>query len=342
MPIRRGNHSLQNFTTEINKMPRLWGKIGMMGLFSSIMNETTTTTTDVIRERLDVFGDARRGADRSKVGEETRQTFTFDIPFFPLDSKLTARDVQDLRAAGTANSVETVAMARMRIMNRLRNYHMALKEKVMAEAIQGMAYVPNQTTTRYNYYTVYGQTQRVQNFQFSSSTFDVLGAIDSIREQIRDNSENTMQMFNIAVLANPTWFDAFINHAQVKGAYNEYVSNTGSRIDPNRDRPGMNNLDRDFIFQGIHFYEYSGAFGNTAGSQTPLFPVGEAFAFPMGVDSMFELHYAPADTLDSANTLAQELYMFEERDFRSITVESETAVLGLNHRPELVVRLTHN
>lgn len=337
---RRGSFELQNFTTQINKMPRMWSKINDMGIFDRVMNETRNITVDVVTDVFDTFQDTRPGGARNKANFESVQEQSFIIPFFSLDSRLSARDIQDLRSYGSPNGVMTVNEARLRIMNRIQKAHMALREKVMMEAIIGRNYRPGNTTPAYDYYTVYGQTRKTVDFEFSSSSEDVLGKIDEIRAQIRNFSQNSSQTFEIVVLCSSSWFDNFINHNQVRGAYTEYSSNTGSRIDPNRDRPGMDDLNRSFIFQNIRFMEYDARFGPTAGSQTPLIPDGEAYAFPIGVDNMFEIQYGPGDLIDEANTIAQEMYMIEVRDHRTVEIESDTAMIGLNHRPELVVQLT--
>ena len=71
-------------------------------------------------------------------------------------------------------------------------------------------------------------------------------------------------------------------------------------------------------------------------------PDGEARLVPMGIDSMFQLHFAPADDLAEANTPAQELYMWYKHSayLREEKVESETSMLAVNTRPELVVKVT--
>ena len=52
---------------------------------------------------------------------------------------------------------------------------------------------------------------------------------------------------------------------------------------------------------------------------------------------MFQLHYAPADTIEDANEIAREAYIWLEETRRTAKVESETSVVAVNTRPELVV-----
>lgn len=335
MTIRKGSFELQNFTTTINKIERQWSKVDDLGIFDQIMNDTRNITIDVINDTTRYFGDTKPGGTRNKLGFEDVQEVPLIIPFFTLDGRVSARDVQDLRAYGTPNSAETVNRARMRIMERLQRNHKALREKAMVQAIIGTSFSPNGTVAVQNYYTIFNQTQVTTDFVFSNATTDVAARVETIRTQIRDNSEDEAQSYSMVVLCSPTWFSNFINHANVKGAYTEYQALTGSMVNPNRDRPGADRIERDFMFQNIHFIEYAGQFGTDQ-----LIPAGEAYAFPMGIDSMFEIHYGPSDMIDGANEMAQEMYLAEVRDHRTIEMESETALLAVNTRPELVVKLT--
>lgn len=63
---------------------------------------------------------------------------------------------------------------------------------------------------------------------------------------------------------------------------------------------------------------------------------------PRGISEMFQLHYAPADTVVDANTPAQELYIWYKYSsfFRTEKIETETSFLAINTRPELVIKLT--
>jgi len=335
MTIRKGSFELQNFTTTINKVERSWTRLNDMNIFEQKMNDTRNITIDVVNDTTRYFGDTRPGGTRNKLGYENVREVPFIIPFFTLDSRLSARDIQDLRAYGTPNSAMTVNMARMRIMERLQRDHAALREKAMMQAIIGTSFAPNNTIPVSNYYTAFDETQVTTDFAFSNAMTDVPTRVETIRTQIRDQSRNNAQNYEVVVLCSPTWFTAFVNHATVKGAYVEYQSNTGSMINPNRDRPGGNGVERDFVFQNIKFQEFAATFGTDQ-----LIPAGEAYAFPMGIENMFEINYGPSDLIDGANEMAQEMYMVEVRDHRTIEFESETALLAVNTRPELVVKLT--
>lgn len=324
MPIaRKQDFQLQDFTTEINLIPRQWGLIGSMNMFEPVFNQTDNISIDVIQERTDTFGDTRRGSDRNLLRSEQAEEVPLKIPFFTLDKMITPRDLQNLRQYGTAQDAMSVNDARMRIMDRIVRYHTALKEKIMANAIQGLGFAPNSTTTQYNYYTVFSRTQQTIDFAFTTATTDVANLVQDIYAQIIDNSQNEDGEFEITVLCSPEWFTSFVSHSSVKGQYQDYVSNTGSRMNPNRDRPGMTSIYREFEFQNVRFIEHRGQFGSTR-----LIPQNQAYAFPNGIPNMFELHFAPADHMDYVNTVAQDMYLFEMPTDRKVDIQSESSMLG--------------
>lgn len=328
---RLSDFEIQDFTTEINKIPRQWNLIDSMNMFDEVRNSTDNISIDVVQEKTDTFGDTRRGGTRNSLGNESVTEVPLKVPFFSLDDAIRPTDLQNLRAYGTANDVMTEQMARMRIMERLRRYHNALREKIMVNAIMGSGFAPNSTTTQYNYYTVFSETQQTTDVAFSTATTDVNARLEIAYGNIIDNAENETGAYEIVVLCSPGWFQDFISHPNVKGAYEDYMA----RVNPNRERTGGTSIYREFMHYNMRFIEYRGSFGGTN-----LVTADEAFMFPVGIDNMFEMHYAPGDLLDYVNTPAQDMYMIEKRDERRLIIESDTSMLGVNTRPELVQRLT--
>lgn len=325
MPVsRKTDFQLQDFTSEVNLIPRKWNLFSenamFSGLFTEVRNSTDNISVDVIQEATNTYGDTRRGGERNSLGNESATEYPFKVPLFTLDGRLTARDLQNVREYGTAQDVMTEMSGRMRIMTRLRRYQGALMEKIMVQAVMGQGYAPNATTTQYNYYTQFGRTQRTVDFVFSNANTEVGEQLETAYGHIIDNAQNDSGSYRIMVLCSPGWFTDFIKHPNVAGAYEDYMS----RNNPNRERAGDDtSIYRTFEHYNFTFVEYRGAFGGTS-----LVTADEAFMFPMGIDDMFELHYAPGDLLDAVNEPAQDMYMIERRDHRRLIVESDTAMLG--------------
>lgn len=322
---RKSEFIIQDFTFEINKIPRPWSLVDSMDMFTVNNVVTDTVTVDVTQEKTDVIGDVRRGSDRTKVGPETTIAKPLSVPFFTLDGAVTPVDIQNLRRAGTADDPETLSNAQMKIMERIRRYHGALKEKALVEAILGSTYAPNGTIGTQNYFTTFGTSQVTVDFAFSVGTTDVLGKAEEAWGSIIDNAQDGGTSYEIVALCSPGWFADFISHPKVAGAYEQYAANPN----PNRVRVGGQSIYRQFEHGNVLYIEYRGAFNGTA-----LIPADEAYFMPVGIMDMFNLYYAPSDTLAAVNQPGQELYMqtVESINGRRIDIESETALLAVNSR----------
>jgi hypothetical protein len=97
-----------------------------------------------------------------------------------------------------------------------------------------------------------------------------------------------------------------------------------------------------FRFQGVNFIEYNGSVNYfESGTSTPLIAVGEGYAYPKGVDGVFETYFAPANHFDYVNTEGQELYMFEWAYPKGDKIElmSQMNALPICRRPQALVKV---
>ena len=85
-------------------------------------------------------------------------------------------------------------------------------------------------------------------------------------------------------------------------------------------------------FGGITFRRYRGGVGFGV-------PTDKAFFFPEGIEGLFEICYAPADTFETVNTLGQQLYArtIPDRDRDEwVRLEIESNPLPICTRPQVL------
>ena len=85
-------------------------------------------------------------------------------------------------------------------------------------------------------------------------------------------------------------------------------------------------------FGGITFRRYRGGVGFTV-------PTDKAFFYPEGVEGLFEIYYAPADTFETVNTLGLPLYArtIPDRDRDEwVRLEIESNPLPICTRPQVL------
>jgi hypothetical protein len=92
-----------------------------------------------------------------------------------------------------------------------------------------------------------------------------------------------------------------------------------------------------FYFAGVFWEEYR---GNVSGQ--PFVADGTALMIPEGVPDLFVTHFAPADYMETVNTLGLPYYAKQEAmDFgKGIMVEAQSNPISLCTRPAAVVVLS--
>lgn len=328
---RKGDFEVLDFTPLVELVPRTPKLIKDLGLFGDTsFGETTVAQVERVLEGQDAIDAMSRGADRNFAGRESAIVRNFNVPFFPLDSKITPKDIQDLRAYGTENTPESVENRVMRTMGRIERSHANLLEKAFYTAIKGDSHSPNWTQGQYDYATEFGVTGDVTtaNVNFTTLTVDPRETLEAdARAHIIDKAQDNKDSYQLIALVGRGYFTALITHPLVVDAYNAYASDS----EPLRRRLGGNLINRSFETKGITYIE------DISGEIATL----DAYIMPMGIADMFQLHYAPADTIDAANTTAQSMYVFLLSDnHRVSTIETETSFIAVNTRPELVVKST--
>ncbi|WNO47286.1 hypothetical protein [Vibrio phage vB_VibM_10AMN] len=326
---RYGDFHVQDLTAAVNKMPPVWTLVSSLNLFDKEFGETEFVTVDVIQEKIGLIDDKRRGGPRNYTNSEDAIVKRLEIPFFPLDGGIRPSDLQNLRKYGTANDTVKLNEVRERVMRRVRMNHSATSEKAMVQAVKGLAYAPSGTTEQYNYYTVFGQTQKEVFFDLAGSG-DPIEKAEEARLHITENAQDGGSSYEVTALCSKGFFAKLLKNADFKEAYTYFES----QPNPLRTRVGGNSVYREFVHGNVRYIEY--AFKDADGND--FIETDIAYMMPVGMDGMFRQHFAPADTVDDANTTAQEIYMWEKRDRRKVEIESESSFLCVNYRPELVVK----
>lgn len=327
---RNTDFTLVDYSDEINLFPKVWSLISSMNLFEVHNISTTVAQVERVQEVIADIQARARGGERNYIGNEQASTKTFNVPFFPLDKGITAADIQNFREYGSGNTSKTVLSEIARVMRRVRASHAALTEKLMANAIKGVGIGLG---SNYDYYADFGVTQHTADVDLTDGAVDPFDTLETEARQyiIKTAQDNTdsFSSYNIVGICGSEYFTNMVNHELVREAYVNYES----QQEPLRRRLGMgeeNTSVRVFRHKGITLIEdLSGNFAET-----------EAYFFPLGMPDMFRVYYSPADDAQYANTNGQELYLWYKEDsfHRDYKVESETSVLCVPTRPELIVK----
>ena len=341
MPIiRDGDQRFQDFSELMELVTRNDNMLEKMGIFDK---DYLTGTLGSFERRVngdDAMYSVARDADRQFAGDDKAITAHVEVPFFTLDKTTRPSDGQDLREFGTAIEPVTYQKRIDRIIARIQRGHAVLHRKAMYGCLKGSTYapdpagVPRPSLTR-TYQSMFeianvdmynGTAGGTATIAISDQTLNPADEFEKFRQHVIAKAGDNGDDYEIVALMGSGAFTALKNHAD----YVEAFANYASEVEPLRQRLGGLKNSRVLEWQGVTYIEdISGEVANT-----------QILMFPKGMDDMFQIKYAPANTEDHMNQVAEEAYLFLLKGERRTTVETETSLVCVNTRPDLVANYT--
>lgn len=319
--------SLQELTAAINEAPRLPSRLASLGLFQE---EGIMTTNLVVEKDVNTLtlipNQSRTTTTPHATGGSTRSVVVFPTTHLPTLDTIGADDIQNLRAFGQASEEETMRSFVDKRLAKMRRRVDATVEYQRIGAIKGSVIDSDGTTVISNLFTAFGLVQQTHTLSLNAAAANIRGEVLGALDKMEDALGNEPYA-GVRVLCGKTFFRALIAHAKVEKAYELYESGIFLRNDP---RTG-------FDFAGCTFEEYRGAIGGT-----PFIADAEAYLFPEGVDDMFITRFAPANYVDTANTIGLPYYAKQEIKplGKGVDVEAQSNPISICTRPRAVVKLT--
>lgn len=333
------NFAVQDFTQELAMVANIRTPLSDLNLFRSESISTTSVTFEQTFGTLGLISDVYRGGQVLANSDETRKLHTYAVPYFKVVDRLTAQDIQGVRAYGSADQAETQAAALERKMTRMKRSALMTAEYAKFYAItQGKIYSPSGAVAHSSFYTDFGVTRKEIDFNLEVSTTDVLAKAEEAIAHIQDNALSGDVYTGVVALCSPEFFAALISHPKVVSSYTYYSSTQ----EPLRNRLGGDtSLRRTFDWAGVRWIEVRDGVHNGT-TTTRFIGTDEAYFLPLGTEDTFVSYFAPSNKLDLANTLGEEMYLFQRKNpnGESLDLELEFSQVHLLRRPQVVVKAT--
>ena len=303
-------------------VPHVPGRLGELGLFAEVGIRTETVAIERRDNQLQLVQSVPRGAP-PKQGREAGRTLTpFLIPHLPYEDHVKASEVQGVRQfgepSGELEAVQEVVDDRMATMTRDMD---ATLEHLRMSALNGVI-LDADGSTIYDLFSEFGLTPPAQvDFELDVDTTDVRGKCSALIRDTEDALGNATYT-GMHSFCSASFFDALVDHAQVREAYDRWMDGEFLR---------MRTARRMFAYAGIMFEEYRGKVGGT-----DFVADGEARFFPIGANGVFVTHFAPGDFIETVNTVGLPRYAKQEvaKFGRGVDVLMESNPLPIVTRPE--------
>ncbi|QXN60155.1 hypothetical protein KUA24_88 [Vibrio phage HNL01] len=333
--VSRNYENVEDYSALMELVPRQDNLLDELGLFSKDFHASTMIELERITAGDDDMYAVARGGNRQAAGRDQSRIEAFRIPLFTLDDTIKPNELQDLREWGTPDAAANSDQKVQRIIKRIQRSHAKLHKAAMYAVITtGKTFAPvDAAGNSLAGYEVdlaakWGVTRKTLAQDLSAQAVDPTVAIETgVRNHIYTNMGDNSSSTSIIAIVGSGYFNAFTKHALVKEAY----LNRDKDAEFLTDRISGNNNRRIWSFDGVTYIEEP---------DTSVVARNKAYFLPLGLEDMFKLDYAPADTIEHANEVAEEAYLFAQESRRTVSVESEVSLLASCTRPELIVEVT--
>lgn len=320
-----------SLTDAINKPLFAPGRIGQMGLF----NERPVSTTTIVLEEKDgnliLIAPTPRGGPGVTIDKKKAKARAIIVPHFEINDAIYADEVQGVRAWGTENTLMTVmGMVSDRIAIHKPSHEVTLEYQRMG-AVKGLVtYADGSTTDLFAFFEISQDTE---------IAFDLTNAANgalrkNVQGRIRQMAVNLggLPFTGVRALCGDNFFDDLLSNAEVRTTF---LNQPGAAALRNAYVNAGGQTFGEFEFGGVVWENYRGYVGGTS-----FIDPDKCHLYPTGVPNLFRSYFAPADYVETVNTMGQRLYLKQYRmeNDKGVNLDSQMNALSLCTRPKALLK----
>lgn len=328
--------SVMQLTDAINKIPFVPGRAGTLIDWAETGVRSTSIAIEEIAGQLTIVNPTPRGGPGSDIAKQKRKLRNLIIPHYQRDDGVMADEVQGVRAFGSETELQTVqGVINGRMAEHTRDMDVTLEYQRIG-AVKGII-VNGDTSTLYDLFSEFGVSQEAEvDFDLDNAS-PASGALRkkcaTVTRLVADNLDGTPYN-SIRALCGNAFFDDLLAHVEVVNSYLNTPMASVLRqgyVDPSGGAP----VYGAFEFGGIVWENYRGAVGGTAFVDTD-----KCHIFPVGVPGLFRTVYAPADYIETVNTIGLPRYakQYPMPNDKGVMLEMQMNALNYCTRPKALIK----
>ncbi len=328
---QRAFHMVE-LTAALNKQPYLPGLLGSLNLFEARRVRATTVAVEQRNGKLSIIQTSPRGAPPRRAEQEKRDIRDFRTVRIAEQDRITADEIQDIRAFGSETEMMQVQQEVATRLNQLRRNVELTHENMRLGAIKGQVLDADGSVIK-NWFSEWGVSQpSAIGFGLGTESTDVRKKCNQVVRAMAKAAEGLWTpATEVHAVVGHDFFDALTGHPDVKDTFKGWTAAAELR-------EGM--AFSAFRYGGIWWHDYRGTDDGSMGVTA-----NEARFFPVNAPGAFQVALSPAETFDFANTPGQEVYaMVVPDDKRNayVDVEVYSYPLHICTRPKMLQRATLN
>lgn len=324
--------SMASLTNSVNKLEYVPGRIGAIGLFTPKPVSTVSVWVEERGDSLVLVPNMPRGGSPSALDNTARKRVgrNFTIPHLVRQDTIHADEIQGVRAFGSETELQVLQQIVNDRTGVLRRHIEFTWENLFLGAIKGTI-TDADSTTIYNLFTEFGVSQEAEvdfDLDAASPASGVLRKkVTQTKRTLLKNLKGAPAGVQVFALCGDAFWDDLIAHVEVQNTYKNTAEASVLR---------SNAAWEEFDFGGVHWINYRGSDDGTMGVNTD-----KCHLFPVGVPGLFDLYFAPADTMEFVNTRGLPFYAMQapDKEFgRYVRIEVQSNPLPICTQPKVLVQ----
>jgi len=311
----------------INNLKFLPGYVSSRGLFSETSIPTTSFSIEEKNNTLTLVRPSPRGGVGQTQPRVRRSMRMLGVPHFEINDAVMAEEVQGVRPFGQQDGTETVME---KVAERMQQAGQSLEytqEYSRVGAVKGViTYADGTQLDLFKEYSIPVPPNIDMNLDFAGTPDGSLRQkCAAIIRTMGANLDGTM-FTGVEAIVGDAFFDALIKHPEVRQTYLNYQA--AAELRTNYVQAGQ--IWGSFVFGDIVWTNYRGNVG-----ATPMIETNMAFFYPTGVPNLFSTVFAPADYIETVNTMGKPRYVkqYPMPNDKGINVDVQMNALNFCTKP---------
>ncbi len=316
----------------IERLPNNYGRLRELNLFPVKPLRTRKVMIDEKEGKLNLLQTLPVGSPGQKSSRGKRHARGFQVPHIPYDDFIEPDEYAGIRAFGTEDAVAPLASIMNDHLQTAKNKHAITLEYLRMGALKGQI-LDADGSVLYDLHKEFVVKKKRIDFALDNANTDVLAKCRELNRYVEENLLGEV-MQRVHALVDKDFFDALVSHTKVEAAYARWRDGEALRTD----------MRNRFPLGGIIFEEYEGTVDTVGGVARKFITSKYGIAFPIGTLNTFKTFVAPADFLETVNTLGRPYYAKQEpQEFnRGVKIHTQSNPLPICLRPEVVVEIYTN
>lgn len=320
--------SVRTLTNSINNPPE--GQ-SVPTFLDALFNEEGITTTAVMIERegneLALVPTSERGSPGNVTVADKRDMIPFSTLHLSAIAAIKADEFQNIRSFGSDNELQELETLVKKRMQKMRERIEATLTYHRVGAVIGEIYDADGKRKLLDLFQSFNIKQNIQAMALTEPKTDVYLKVLAAKRMSEDAVSSAGVISGWLAICGRGFFDTFVTHPSVKEAFELWKYGQFKRED---NRPG-------FDFCGILWREYNAQLG-----QVRFIKDDDAYLIPLGVTDLLITKNAPADYVETVNSVGLPFYAKQEMmPFgKGIMLEAQSNPLNICTRPRAIIKLT--